>query len=132
MNNKGFTLIELLAVILLLALITAVAFPMVGNVLETSKKSSDKIFYKNVKSAAENYMEECLYGNETCTSGTATIKLSVLKDKGFLESTSDAYKNNYKDCNITIVKKEINTTKKVYFEITSSTNGICKTLHDKL
>ena len=38
MKNKGFTLVELLAVIVVLAIISIITIPMIGNVIEESKK----------------------------------------------------------------------------------------------
>ena len=38
--KKGFTLIELLAVIVILAIITAISVPMILNVIDDSKKSA--------------------------------------------------------------------------------------------
>ena len=43
MKNKGFTLIELLAVIVILAVISLIATPMILGVIETSKESSAKV-----------------------------------------------------------------------------------------
>ena len=40
MKNKGFTLVELLAVIVILAIISIITIPMIGNVIEESKKKS--------------------------------------------------------------------------------------------
>ena len=42
MRSKGFTLIELLAVIVILAIIALIAVPVVINIIEDSKKSSEK------------------------------------------------------------------------------------------
>ena len=41
--KKGFTLIELLAVIVILAVISLIATPMILGVIETSKESSAKV-----------------------------------------------------------------------------------------
>ena len=43
MKRKGFTLIELLAVIVILAVISLIATPMILGVIETSKESSAKV-----------------------------------------------------------------------------------------
>lgn len=37
-NQKGFTLIELLAVIVILGIIAVIAIPLIGNVINNSKK----------------------------------------------------------------------------------------------
>ena len=43
MKNKGFTLVELLAVIVILAVISLIAVPMILGVVEESKKSAFQI-----------------------------------------------------------------------------------------
>ena len=40
--NKGFTLIELLAVIIILAIIALIAYPIVGSIIQDAKKKSNK------------------------------------------------------------------------------------------
>ncbi len=52
--KKGFTLIELLAVIVILAIITLIATPIVLDIIEDSKNSSIRESVNMYKSAAEN------------------------------------------------------------------------------
>ena len=40
MKNKGFTLVEILAVIVILAVISIITIPMIGNVIEESKQKA--------------------------------------------------------------------------------------------
>ena len=40
MKTKGFTLVELLAVIVILAIIAIIAVPIIGNVIENSRKQA--------------------------------------------------------------------------------------------
>ena len=42
LNNKGFTLIELLAVIVILAIIALIAVPIVIQIIDDTKTSSEK------------------------------------------------------------------------------------------
>ena len=59
MSNKAFTLIELLAVIVILAIIALIAVPIVVNIIDDSKKSSNeesiKMYGKAIENAAGNY-----------------------------------------------------------------------------
>ena len=50
MNKKGFTLIELLAVVVMLAIIALIAFPIINGVVEKARKNS-------VKASAQGYFE---------------------------------------------------------------------------
>ena len=59
MREKGFTLIELLAVIVILAIIVLITVPIILNIIEDSKHSSDKrsieLYEKAVENAVGNY-----------------------------------------------------------------------------
>ena len=56
MRNKGFTLVELLAVIVILAIISLIATPMVLGVIEKSKKSAAIESANGIMDAAEKNM----------------------------------------------------------------------------
>ena len=60
--NKGFTLIELLAVIVILAIIAVIAVPIILNIIDDSKKESDKrsieAYKKSIKNAIIKYQLE--------------------------------------------------------------------------
>ena len=51
-NKKGFTLIELLAVIVIIALITLITVPVIGNIIEKSKKDA---FLRSIEGVAREY-----------------------------------------------------------------------------
>ena len=59
MRKNGFTLIELLAVIVILAIIALIAVPIVLNIIEDSKKSSQKesinMYAKAIEDGVANY-----------------------------------------------------------------------------
>ena len=50
--KKGFTLIELLAVIVIIAIITLITIPVIGNIIESSKKEA---FKRSVEGLAREY-----------------------------------------------------------------------------
>lgn len=56
MKNKGFTLVELLAVIVILAVISLIATPMILGVIETAKQEAAKASALNYIDAVEKYM----------------------------------------------------------------------------
>ncbi|MBP3460860.1 MAG: type II secretion system protein [Bacilli bacterium] len=64
MKKKGFTLIELLAVIVILAIISLIAVPVILNIIRDAKKSSAKDSAYGYIKAVENYQAmEMLKGN---------------------------------------------------------------------
>ena len=67
MKNKGFTLVELLAVIVILAIISLIATPMVLGVIEKSKKSAAIESANGILDAAEKNMIESMLNGESKT-----------------------------------------------------------------
>ena len=67
MKNKGFTLIELLAVIVILAVISLIATPMVLGVIEKSKRSAAIESVNGIMDAAEKNMIESMLNGESKT-----------------------------------------------------------------
>ena len=67
MRNKGFTLVELLAVIVILAVISLIATPMVLGVIEKSKKSAAIESANGIMDAAEKNMIEGMLSGESKT-----------------------------------------------------------------
>lgn len=54
-NERGLTLVELLAVVVILAIVAAIAFIMIGNVIENSKKDAHIANAQQMISAAKLY-----------------------------------------------------------------------------
>ena len=82
MKNKAFTLVELLGVIVLLGILGVVIIPKVGDSITNSKETALTTQEKQIKKAAYDFMvenTELLEENDTIT-----IKLGVLKQKGYL------------------------------------------------
>lgn len=52
-NQKGLTLVELLAVVVILAIVAAIAFVLIGNVIENSKKDAHVANAQQVISAVK-------------------------------------------------------------------------------
>lgn len=88
-NEKGLTLVELLAVIVILAIISAIAIPAIGNIIENSRYNAVKADAINVLNAAQLYYTDNPEG-EKDTGGigdtTEGITVEQLKVAGYLEN----------------------------------------------
>lgn len=84
MNNKGFTMVELLAVMLILVIISLVAFPSVLNITKNVKNNDN--LYKTIYMAAETYIY-----NEN----------KIIDDDEFYVNIIDLINNEYLKNNIT-------------------------------
>ncbi len=78
-NEKGLTLIELLAVIVILAIISAIAVPAIGNIIENSRYNAVKADAINVLNAANLYFTD--EPNET------SVTVEELKNDKYLDNT---------------------------------------------
>ena len=73
--KKGFTLIELLAVIIVLAIIALIATPIILNIIDSSRESSNSISINNYIKAIENSIALKEMHNEIILDGTYEITL---------------------------------------------------------
>ena len=69
-NERGITLVELLAVVVILAIIGTIAFVLIGNVIENSKKDAHIANAQQLISAAKLYEAET--GEEIGESGVSS------------------------------------------------------------
>ena len=96
MNKKGFTLVELLAVITIMSLIMAIAFPAIDNLIENNKRKKYESYEKIISEYAKAFFED--------RAQTGTLKLNEIKDTtennelGGLDSSCNGYVDltNYK------------------------------------
>lgn len=82
MKNKAFTLVELLGVIVLLGILGIVIIPKVGDSITNSKETAYITQEETIKKAVNDFLvdnTDLLEDNDTIT-----IKLGVLKQKGYL------------------------------------------------
>lgn len=87
-NEKGLTLIELLAVIVILGIISAIAIPSIGNIIDNSKKDAFLANAQAMKSAT-NFAISSGESLESLEGGKEGYTLGTLVEKGFLEAVLD-------------------------------------------
>ena len=77
-NEKGLSLVELLAVIVILGIISAIAVPSIGNIIENTRYNAVKADAINVLNAANLYF--------TDDQSKTTVTVAELKTSKYLES----------------------------------------------
>jgi type IV pilus assembly protein PilA len=87
-KQDGFTLVELLAVIVILAIISAIAIPAVGHIISSSRQKAEANDALQIIDAAKLYIAD---GNNTATSGKVTITSDKLKT--YLNGTHSTFTN---------------------------------------
>lgn len=111
MNRKGFTLIELVTVIIILAILTVIIYPMVAEKIKQAQENNYYTLKENAKAAAEMFYNGCssgiINGGNDCTTvlddlsaavtGTSTLSTTVtariLLKYGLLKPTNIPKKN---------------------------------------
>ncbi|KQL53395.1 hypothetical protein AN964_07745 [Heyndrickxia shackletonii] len=86
-NQKGMTLVELLAVIVILAIVTAIAVPSIGGIINKSKDDAQKsnaLMIINAAKLAVVSNNETIMGKINSTDHKITLQ--DLVDEGFLDS----------------------------------------------
>ena len=86
-NKKGFTLIELLAVIVIIALITLITIPVVGNIIEKSKKDA---FLRSIEGITREYE----YKEVQTDTKLGMVNACSLQEECKLQGTVDRNSNN--------------------------------------
>src|SRR5690625_2059942 len=100
-NERGITLVELLAVIVILAIVATIAFVLIGNVIENSKKDAHIANASQLLDAAKLYDVDV--GFETGESNA--IDDEILTNAGFLDKFIHPWDVD-KDYDGTVTKSE--------------------------
>ncbi len=148
MNKKGFTLIELIVTILLLAIIAGIGTYSVINIINSTKLTNYNLLLKNVKTGAETFYNECMYGNNSVIEGAVStdpdvvscneVTLGALVKYGFVTGNSKKDDAKYKLVNpsnnddLTVCKIVISTDDNG-FNITNNGGGTnCPTTYEEV
>jgi len=87
MKKTGFTLVELLAVIALLAIIAAIAFPFIQDAIDESKEKTYNEQVRTIEHAAKRWAAD--NSSELKKSTPVYKSVSFLKQNGYLASNKE-------------------------------------------
>lgn len=117
MNNKGFTLTELLVTIVIMGIITGLAFPSIRKLQEENKSEEFKAYEKVLVNAAKVYMDSHTneISNDSCwvLSDKSLVKKGLIKENSLKSGyTSESKIRIYKDADGNIKYVSILSIKK--------------------
>lgn len=93
-SKKGFTLVELVMAIAILAVIAAIAIPVVSSVIKTANQNTDINNGKTVDLLVKEAYTEVMAGMSSYT--TDTTVQTVLQDQGLTDMFTEDGKFDYK------------------------------------
>ncbi|WP_010678297.1 prepilin-type N-terminal cleavage/methylation domain-containing protein [Bacillus timonensis] len=123
-NQKGLTLVELLAVVVILGIISAIAVPSIGNVIENSKKDAHIANAQQIANAAKLAKAS---GLKNASGNTESYTLDELIEGGFLDEipkspTNSSYNSTYSKVYFTDTVNNV-TVKQVDVTLASAQNN---------
>lgn len=86
MKNKAFTLVELLCVIIILAVISIIIFPNIGEIIGASKTSLKEVQINDIKKAAEKWAVDHPELLDKYHLNVSYLKLDDIQRMGYLEA----------------------------------------------
>lgn len=98
-NERGLTLVELLAVIVILAIVSAIAFVMIGNVIENSKKDAHIANAQQIIASAKLY--DVTEGIEE-----GSVESTALQSEGYLDKLVNPWTTDDETYKGTVKKSE--------------------------
>lgn len=123
MKKRGFTLVEMLGVMTLLAVIFALIYPNITNMLEKGKENEIKEYESNIFLATEAYInsDKNLSSQLINEGDEISVNFNVLLQSGYLSSnivdpkTGESVTQNPSNKKVTVTV----TNKKFIYSITS-------------
>lgn len=93
-NRKGFTLVELLAVLVVLAVISMIAFPIVNDIIDSSESEAYEQQIKTFEKAAKNWIIDngsllVEIENDEMVNISCYVTVDRLKFEGYLEDVEN-------------------------------------------
>ncbi|MBS4216999.1 prepilin-type N-terminal cleavage/methylation domain-containing protein [Bacillus sp. FJAT-49711] len=118
-NQRGLTLVELLAVVVILGIISAIAIPSIGGLINNSKKDAHIANAQTMVNAVKLMVttDELEYNKNNA----ATVTLSQLVKDNYIEAVKDPSGTTYGEGTNVTVKKE--SDDKYTYSITLTNSG---------
>jgi type IV pilus assembly protein PilA len=122
-KSVGFTLIEMLIVVAIIAILVAVAIPIVSTVLDKTKRATDAANERSLKALmAIAYLSDDYVDTKSATEAYATYKFDVENGKlvAFPMGTQTITKYGYGQCSD---HKGMDLLVRIYFKESTGKNG---------
>lgn len=116
MKQKGFTLVELLCVIIIIAVISIVVFPMVASYINKSKDELYEVQVKDIEDSAKKWALDNIDKLDKYHINDTYVTLQYIKQKGYLEKDEILNPRNKETMEGCVLIKYDNTTKQYNYE----------------
>ncbi|KMY54909.1 hypothetical protein AC623_14000 [Bacillus sp. FJAT-27231] len=122
-DQKGLTLIELLAVVVILAIISAIAIPAIGGLIDNTKKDAHVANAQQMISSAKTWVAGNANEAIDATNGQK-LTLQKMMDDGLIDPIDDPDKGTYDATASYVLIKKSGKTYSYEVKLTNGTRGI--------